>query len=201
MYIPIATITAFGFWYIFAPHEFFSLLNNPLRATGVSLSMILAVFAMQFIRKNDYGWAVFMKVLPIGLVFGLVDVGAKIVFLEGVDVFRGALTFNFVSFGVTSLVSLLIFINRRSFSDPLVWDRRVLWAGFISGALSVGALFCALVAIAYAPNPAFPGVVMILAPFWIFLLHKHLKVPDNANPYAGILIIFSAIGLLIFGGE
>lgn len=194
MYLSVAALTAFGFWYLLHPDDFIALINNTYLGPITIVSFLGVMAALQFMRRNDYGFKTFMTILPIGVLFGVVDVFVKLFIENKYPVLGATLTFVTLSFWVTAIVSYLYL---RHIKVPVSLDAPILKQGAILGALSCGAFLSGTLAIVNAPNPAYPGVIAMSVPVLLLIHHKIFGVKDDGSILASVFMV-ACIAALIY---
>ena len=58
-------------------------MDNPLNALGIAVAFLIFMFSIQFIRKNDAGWAALLAVIPIAVLYSVMSVISKIALEQG----------------------------------------------------------------------------------------------------------------------
>ena len=196
MYLPLAALAAFGFWYLLEPQAWALAMAEAALLKGLAVSSIAVMVALQFLRAHDYDRVLFLRVVPVGVAFGGLDALTKLV-LQGKEPVLGVvLSYSLAAFALTAVLS----------AGALMLDRRVyrvfvplyLRQGVLSGGLAVLMMGCALLALIGAPNPAYPGVVMMAGPLFIGVYHGMRGIPDSLSPLAGAVMLMGLCGLAFF---
>lgn len=186
MYLGVTAVAAFILWYMLKPTEMSALLSNEILAVALIICFIGVIVSLQFLRENDLSLKVLKTLLPLGLLFAFVDVSIKI-FIEGnYPIWQTVLTFVMVSFAVNAVFSYFYMVyDKREISV----DRPIIIQAALIGILSFATLFAATSAIVMAPNPAYPGIIMMNVPVLLFAYHKLTGTKDDASPaIAGAMI-------------
>ncbi|MFA7277242.1 MAG: hypothetical protein WC043_10635 [Pseudobdellovibrionaceae bacterium] len=197
MILPMAAISAYLTWWMMHPELRPELVDNPFQVLVACVSMTIVCVAMQLLRENDASLESFLIVLPVGISFGIIDSLTKGVFLEH-DLIGMALSYSFVAMCCCALTSWLAVIpeplggRRNKIVDPKMFTG-AFWCAFFT----VGITVAEVMALRIAPNPALPGILMVLTPLWLFGFNFLRKVEDDVSLTASILILVGAVGLLL----
>jgi hypothetical protein len=134
-------------------------------------------------------------VLPIVLIYGTGDILAKLhVSTDGLlpQLVVFLCVMNMTGFGV----SLLLLPLRPKHDQPLL-NRPLAKAGVRAALGSNVNQLCFFVSMLLAPNPAYPSMILLLIPVWLLVYHRLAKIPDDASPVAGTMMVVAAIVLMV----
>ncbi len=197
MMLPVAAIGAYATWWLIAPGERPRLVEQPVQVSVAIFSLLAICLALQKIRRNDNSWECFLIVLPVGIAFGITDALTKWV-LAGSHVYPLAIAYTFLAICVCAATAWAAAVPTPTGGRMTgLLDRKLLWGGFWCGFLTAGMYLSLTFALSLSPNPTYPGIVMALAPVWLYLLHQLRHTYDDASPSASIIIILGAVGLLL----
>lgn len=190
---PLMTIIMFVVWAIISPASLVVLLQNPLQGAGVVLALVMAIGAIQIVRRNEHGWKLFLTILPIAGAFAIINLGFRLV-TPAEDVFKAALALTFLQFVALVLGTSLFNLKRIK-----KWDftRHEYIASFWYGLFSIGCFAASINAIILAPNPAYPSIIIMTLPVVLWAWHKVTKQSDGASPSAGFIMVVAAILLVL----
>lgn len=198
MILPMAAFSAYMTWWMMKPEERPDLLENPFQVFIAVLSFTLVCFSFQKVRDNDSSWDSFLMVLPIGLSFGVIDAMTKDVLNDAQNLYSIILSYTFISLIACSITAWVAAIPTPVGGRPTgFWDKNLLWGSFWCGTWTAIMMLAGAFALAVAPNPSLPGLVMALTPLWLFALNHIRNVNDDVSIPASILIIAGSAGLLI----
>lgn len=196
MYLPLQVIGAFVLWSAIEPSSFITLLENPISIAGVSFCLMLAIAAAFIIRGNDVSWQSFKMVLPVGFIYGISIVVCKIGLQEASTV-SASITFMAIVWAVMFVVSLA-HISFRPNGAKNWMPKGMLKAACILAVIVNISYGMKLVAIMYAPNPAYAEAMRFLAPVWLMVYYFLTRQEDDASPRAGLALAASGLGIVIF---
>ena len=170
------------------------LIDNPINAFGVLVSFIIFMFSIQFIRKNDAGWAALLAVIPIAVLYSVMSVISKIALEQGSSLLDISLNFVFLCNVFMFLISLPLYYSQNR--SQFIPDKILISAGSVAFFHTVSWVF-ACVAIILTPNPAYVSVVTGLGPIWFMIYYKLRNIEDDASPLAGLMMAFAALLILV----
>lgn len=204
---PLKAFTAFFIWLLIDPESLQDLIDRPFIALGVISMMCLATYAMNGMRRHDASWQAFLMIGPMGLLVGILDGVFKLAMPEGSS-FALISGYLFIVFGVSSVIAFPVIWFRRNlkrrvwllgeFGDgkPIVVPGMIM-AGFWTALLTVIPAVALFKAFILSPNPGYPSAIMMMIPIWLLVYHKIRKIPDDASPFMGTLMVLSGVGLVI----
>lgn len=198
MSIPVSVMFSFFLSWMFVPENRLDIVEHPIRAGFFWLSIIVMFTALQKIRRNDNSWDSFVFVLPVGMLFGAMFFLRSMIIGPLETVFPQALSYTFVvSIVCAALAWVRVAFMPSHESERLLFDPRMLLGGAVCGVSWASMFMALLVAIAWAPNPAFPAMLLSLTPVWLLAYNKLMRIPDDASPAASMVMVAGAIGLLL----
>jgi hypothetical protein len=198
MMLPIAAIGAFITWWLIAPHERPTLVEQPIPVIASVFSLLTICLALQKVRANDTSWESFMIVMPIGIVFGIVDALTQKVMGNTFGVYAHAIAYTFISLVFCAVTAWLAAVPKPAGGRPYgFFHGKLLWGGFWCGFWTAGMFLASVFALATAPNPALPGIILALTPLWLFVWNRVRGQADDASPWASVVIIIGAVGLVL----
>ena len=204
MEMPIKTFVLFFFWLLLDPEMMMRMLHNPLQSLGILSMLILGSYAMNKMRDSDTGWHTFVQIVPMALMASCGDALVKYVLspYDGESLIPMTLSFIALTSIGNMLVSGSIIAIRPHVARPYevvpqLIVPNMLKAALIMSGLTFFMLMLFFYALALAPNPAYVTALGMLTPIWLLIFHKWKKIPDNASPVMGSLLVLSALGLLL----
>lgn len=197
IYMPLEAMVAMLIWAIVAPGTIAYYTDNLLVAGGVLLGLFVSTVALFRVRANDASLPNFLLVLPVAMTYAISGVVIKLV-LNDAEILSTALSFVLINFCVMSAVMGLVLLLKKMATKEMA-EVRVLKAGVLTGLFGVLAYFTFVVSLVYVPNPGYTSMFAMLMPVWMFVVHKFIKVDDDAKPLAtagivaGIVILVTAV--------
>ena len=196
MYQPIEIILVFAFWLMIDPIQRQYLSDNPLKALGIGAGFLIFIASMKFVRKNDVGWLAFLAVVPIAVLYALDRIITKLALEEGVSMLAISLNFVFLSNIFMFIMSLPLLYNISAVK--LVPSKAVLNGAAWIALFHTLAWVLVCIATILTPNPSYVAVIVGLAPVWFYIYYRLRRIPDDANPVAGIFMMLASFIVLLF---
>jgi hypothetical protein len=198
MVLPLAAIGAYATWWLLMPSERPVLVETPGRVYLAVLSILMILLAMQKVRANDAGWESFVTVMPIGLVFGIVDALTKWVMGDDFDAYGLGVSYSFLSMLLCAGVAWIAAMPKPAGGRKMgFFEGKVLWGSFWCGFWTAGFFLSGVFALYLAPNPTYPGIILALTPLWLYALNYVRGQDDDASPVPSLLIVIGAAMLLV----
>lgn len=194
MNVPLEAMVAFVIWFFLMPEMMSNYVSDAQGTTMTGLGYVVATVGLMRIRQNDMGWKGFSKIVPGAVALGLSGVLIKMV-APSEMLPHAAFTFVFVSYAIMTLLMGFVLLIRKEATRELL-ETNLLQAGVLAGVFSASSFVCLIFSLAYASNPAYPVVLVMLVPVWLFLYHKIRKEEDNASPQAAMAIVLG-VALLV----
>lgn len=195
MFMPLQLFTVFVAWTLIDKALLQKYLTNPTQFVGIILCFIIVTGCVLTLRKNDFGWRMFLIAMPIGLGHAVMDVLCKIV-LKGQSLWDAATVLIVLSCITGIVVSAAVIAFRPAKKRDLLSPQMLQAACFI-GLAGLGGFYTSIMAISTAPNPAYFNAISMLSPVWLYAWHKMVGIEDKANPLASMGMLLAAIGLII----
>ena len=196
MHQPISLVLIFLFWLVLDQEQRVFLAENPLNAAGIGLAFIVFIFSVQFIRKNDAGWQALLAVVPIAVLYAAMTVISKLALEHGQTLLNISLTFVFVANVFMFIISMPVLYSQRVVA--LIPNIKTLKGAALVSFFHTLSWVLAAIAIIMTPNPAYVAVMTGLAPIWFYIYYRLRRIPDDANPVAGIFMMVASFMVLLF---
>lgn len=196
MHLPINIFITFFAWLALDPQQLKALMGDHTQLGFILLSFVILVVSLQFIRRNDAGWRTLMVMVPIGVLYAFINTMTKYVLMDGQTLLAISLTFVLVSNVLQFLFSFPVHVGQNLGRTPL-FDKGILKQSLIIGFLHTASWILFSMCMILTPNPAYPVVITALNPVWFMVYYKMRGIEDHASPYAGAMMVLSAIILLL----
>jgi hypothetical protein len=194
LYMPLKALLVFVSWLVIDQAARNHMFDNPLRlplVLGLFAIMVLAVNAM---RRNDASWKALVAVSPIIILYGAADVLTRQV-LPAAELAQNMIMYMFIVYASSWGFSMAYWPWRKNPGQPF-YNSKLFHAAVEAVVGSAINYICFLIALVKAPNPAYVSMIFLLAPVWLLVYHKVTGKRDDANPYAGMVLVVAAILLI-----
>lgn len=196
---PVGVVITFIFWLCLKPEEINFFIENWINAMAILVSFGLFAYGFSMVRKSDTGAHILSTVVSIALLFSLSTIVSKIALETNAEVIGVSLNFVMVCNLFMFLISFPIFVYRLNQRKFTITKKDIKGAAYISVSHTVSWILLCF-ALIYAENPAYVSVLIGLTPLWFMIYYKLRNIKDDSNPRAGLIMAFSAILVIIFGG-
>jgi hypothetical protein len=162
---------------------------------GILACLLVIGMALMNFRRNDASWETFIAVLPIVGIYGAFDIFSRLGMPQNVDFLSHFVVFMCI-LSLSSFLASVCFLPWRPKPElPLMHPKLVRAAGWaaIGGVTNQTCFFAALL---LGPSPAYVSMIVLLTPVWLLVYHRIAKIKDDANPYAGTIIVLAAMVLM-----
>lgn len=196
LHIPIKAILVFAAWPLVdeaARHHMLS--EEPWQVMAGLVFFGIMVISINAMRRNDASWAALRALVPVIVLYSASDIAGRLV-LDPAQLSSHLIVYLFVATAVSAGFSLMLYPWRPKPEQPL-FDKNLFQAAGWAGVISTLNHACFFIGLALAPNPAYVSMIALIAPAWLFVYHRLFNIPDNASPWASIVLIMGAVGLLV----
>lgn len=191
---PVKIFFVFCIWLAIDAAQRSYMLDNPLILLGILLCFTVMAVALLCVRQNDASFAAFIMVLPAGILFGLEELLVRFG-LEGRTDVAHSLMFVIVGFSVSGVLAFVYGLYRDK--GLILYDKKKQWVGSaIIGVLILFGVGIYNLALAEAPNPAYPSAIITLSILWLTIYYRYKRNERN-NLVSGIAMMASAMGVLL----
>lgn len=195
LFMPVEALVGFMLWMLVDPNMRETLLSKPLTLGLVLLSFIIISGALATIRRNDAGWTAFLIVAPLGVLHALSGVLFKFSVVDSHIV--GNILIYILVANMVAIILCTSFLAMQKDIQQSLCPPGMMRAALFYGVLGVMGQFFFFSATSLAPNPGYVVAIVMLAPAWILLYKKIRKLPDDASPIAGMIMVAGAILLVL----
>lgn len=195
MFVPAEALAAFVLWYMFIPDQGQFFLSSATQTALTGLGFVLATLGVLLVRRNDAGLKELFAILPGAAALGGAAVLIKMMILPTM-LPHAAFTFVFVAYAVMAVLMGFVALIRKE-ADQSFFDTKLVQVGVMTGIFSVSAFICFIYSLSYAPNPAYPVLLLMAVPVWLSVYRGLRKEKDAAHPFYAGMIVFG-LGLLVY---
>ncbi len=188
---PFKIIFAFFIWAAMNKVQGLVTFDNALQMVGVNAVLIVMLASFLYMAREKMNIAIFKNILPISLMFAILDIGMKMVLEEGLS---SVFVYVFIA-TLSAALTVFSFMAYRGRKKAL-WIPNKIKAGLILALCNVSGMLCFVTAIQASDNPSYPTIVTLLSGVWLLIFYRLKKVPDNMSPAMGTLLVFCAMLLI-----
>lgn len=194
VYMPLKALLVFAIWVAIDAKSRAHITEDPLTIPLILGLFFIMVLALNAMRRNDTSWRALVAVLPVVVLYGASDIFARLS-MSPVEMADKVVIFMFIVYVSATWSGLLYWPWRREPNKPFITEK-LFHAAMEAAAASALSYICFLIALIKAPNPAYVSMICLLAPVWLLLYNKLRGYKDDANPYAGMVLVVAAILLI-----
>jgi hypothetical protein len=194
LYMPLEAAAGLALWALVAPGMWEFYADSIPLTVAILVALVASSIALTKVRGHDITLETFIIVAPVGMTYALSGVVIKMV-VEEAHVLPMALNFVFVLYAVMAAAMLVMLALKRKFSKEMI-AAKSLKAGALTGLFGVMAYMTFIIGIVKADNPGYVSMLAMLLPVWLLVVHKMIRLDDDADPRASV-VIAGACGLLI----
>lgn len=202
--MPVTVWGSFLLWFFVDPGLLRSYAAEPVRATGIVLTLVACVYFAMRLHKCEVTKAALRAMAPALAGYVLSTVLNKMALSAGAvnGGFTGAVyAYMFVQSAIAVFMAgpLLIFKERNKRRAPAGWGAPMaILASLMAGFVWVSHMAYKNYAVAYAPHPSYQAAVNLTAPVFIMLFYKLVKHREqNVDVKSGMGIVVSALLLVL----
>lgn len=189
LYSPLATLVALVMWFCLSASERARIFAAPEAGLLLLLALGAAAYGLNRLRRNDASLAAFIAVLPVGILYGATDVLARLV-IDADALLAGVIVYAFVSFLVMTVTNFFVLGPRQVIQARPTAEFWRVAATLATAAVIFQMLFT--VALVWAPNPAYPGFLIMMMPALLLAYHHLRGIKDEADWRAALVIVAGA---------
>jgi len=177
-----------------------SFFADPVMAAGIVIALLLAAVGSSFIRKCTLSKDAFIFFFPVLLCSIAVDILNKTA-MDSSSVLGGIIMYAWLQGVIISVVCLLkqCAVHKKPISS--LFEKRVLYAGGLIGLGFILANIFKNTAMTFTVNPAYVTAIVLISPIWTSLFYRLKGAKEQANEWAGLLVVASSIMLVIFASN
>lgn len=198
--MPLKVLFAFLIWLVIDEAYRYGLVADPVKAFLLGLCFISSVLAMNVMRRSDMGLLTLLLIVPDALLYAIYDVLAKYVLEINFDA-NALMAFALLcNVFVAAVMQLMVLWPARKGVAVRPTRHQLVQAAKLA-VLSAICWVLVPLSLVLAANPAYPGMVMMLAPVWLMVYYRITRVKDEAHPWAGFIMVLAALGVALLSGN
>lgn len=201
-FMAITVLVTTFLWWLLTPKEFVALLQQG----NVFITLLLVLFGFTFcywqMIRTKISRQTARYIMPAVFALAGMSIITKYIALGGSSVWQSIAYYLSVATFVSGCYNLKCYIQHRRniiFKQKIdeVFSRRM-WkiGGYLIG-FSATLITAKTMALRAAPNPGYVTALLLVAPFFVFALNRHYKIPDNVSVRAGFAMMFFLLLLAV----
>lgn len=201
-FMAITVLVTTFLWWMLTPKEFVALLQQG----NVFITLLLVLFGFTFcywqMIRTKISRQTARYIMPAVFALAGMSIITKYIALGGSSVWQSIAYYLSVATFVSGCYNLKCYIQHRRniiFKQKIdeVFSRRM-WkiGGYLIG-FSAALIIAKTMALRAAPNPGYVTALLLVAPFFVFALNRHYKIPDNVSVRAGFAMMFFLLLLAV----
>ena len=201
-FMAITVLVTTFLWWLLTPKEFVALLQQG----NVFITLLLVLFGFTFcywqMIRTKISRQTARYIMPAVFALAGMSIITKYIALGGSSVWQSIAYYLSVATFVSGCYNLKCYIQHRRniiFKQKIdeVFSRRM-WkiGGYLIG-VSAALITAKTMALRAAPNPGYVTALLLVAPFFVFALNRHYKIPDNVSVRAGFAMMFFLLLLAV----
>ena len=188
-------------WWLMTPHEFLKILQN---GTVFSLLIfILLGFTVSYwlMLKDSITKEITLYMAPVILALAFMSVITKDIAIHSSSSWSGIIYYLTVSTFVSGVYNSYLFVKKEKL-DMKGYVRQVFFAptraaGLYIVGFSAALIMAKTIALRVAPNPGYVTALLLTSPFFVLIMNKYNRIPDDFSLRAGLFNVLFLIALLV----
>lgn len=188
-------------WWLMTPHEFLKILQN---GTVFSLLIfILLGFTVSYwlMLKDSITKEITFYMAPVILALAFMSVITKDIAIHSSSSWSGIIYYLTVSTFVSGIYNSYLFVKKEKL-DMKGYVRQVFSAptraaGLYIVGFSAALIMAKTIALRVAPNPGYVTALLLTSPFFVLIMNKYNRIPDDFSLRAGLFNVLFLIALLV----
>lgn len=193
--IPLNVIVTFFMWIVIKPDVLHGYMDEPLRATGIFVAMLGAVFFAMRLQDHPVSRHAIRALGPVILMSGMGVVFAKIALDSAGMASNSSAVFGYMA--VQAFFMIIVFGALETFWQPVpraVFTGRVaMQTGFLMGLNTIVHMAFKSYAYQLVDNPAYVSALILTTPLIVLLYYKLFKGQIVGNLKAGFMILLCVV--------
>ena len=188
-------------WWLMTPHEFDKILAN--KTVFSLLIFILLGFTVSYwlMLKDSITKEITFYMAPVILALSFMSVITKDIAIHSSSSWSGIIYYLTVSTFVSGVYNSYLFVKKEKL-DMKGYVRQVFSAptraaGLYIVGFSAALIMAKTIALRVAPNPGYVTALLLTSPFFVLIMNKYNRIPDDFSLLAGLFNVLFLIALLV----
>ena len=188
-------------WWLMTPHEFDKILAN--KTVFSLLIFILLGFTVSYwlMLKDSITKEITFYMAPVILALAFMSVITKDIAIHSSSSWSGIIYYLTVSTFVSGVYNSYLFVKKEKL-DIKGYVRQVFSAptraaGLYIIGFSAALIMAKTIALRVAPNPGYVTALLLTSPFFVLIMNKYNRIPDDFSLLAGLFNVLFLIALLV----
>lgn len=188
-------------WWLMTPHEFDKILAN--KTVFSLLIFILLGFTVSYwlMLKDSITKEITFYMAPVILALAFMSVITKDIAIHSSSSWSGIIYYLTVSTFVSGVYNSYLFVKKEKL-DMKGYVRQVFSAptraaGLYIIGFSAALIMAKTIALRVAPNPGYVTALLLTSPFFVLIMNKYNRIPDDFSLLAGLFNVLFLIALLV----
>lgn len=188
-------------WWLMTPHEFDKILAN--KTVFNLLIFILLGFTVSYwlMLKDSITKEITFYMAPVILALAFMSVITKDIAIHSSSSWSGIIYYLTVSTFVSGVYNSYLFVKKEKL-DMKGYVRQVFSAptraaGLYIVGFSAALIMAKTIALRVAPNPGYVTALLLTSPFFVLIMNKYNRIPDDFSLLAGLFNVLFLISLLV----
>ncbi len=188
-------------WWLMTPHEFDKILAN--KTVFSLLIFILLGFTVSYwlMLKDSITKEITFYMAPVILALAFMSVITKDIAIHSSSSWSGIIYYLTVSTFVSGVYNSYLFVKKEKL-DMKGYVRQVFSAptraaGLYIVGFSAALIMAKTIALRVAPNPGYVTALLLTSPFFVLIMNKYNRIPDDFSLLAGLFNVLFLIALLV----
>lgn len=188
-------------WWLMTPHEFDKILAN--KTVFSLLIFILLGFTVSYwlMLKDSITKEIIFYMSPVILALAFMSVITKDIAIHSSSSWSGIIYYLTVSTFVSGVYNSYLFVKKEKL-DMSGYIRQVFSAptraaGLYIVGFSAALIMAKTIALRVAPNPGYVTALLLTSPFFVLIMNKYNRIPDDFSLRAGLFNVLFLISLLV----
>ena len=188
-------------WWLMTPHEFDKILAN--KTVFSLLIFILLGFTVSYwlMLKDSITKEITFYMAPVILALAFMSVITKDIAIHSSSSWSGIIYYLTVSTFVSGVYNSYLFVKKEKL-DIKGYVRQVFSAptraaGLYIVGFSAALIMAKTIALRVAPNPGYVTALLLTSPFFVLIMNKYNRIPDDFSLRAGLFNVLFLIALLV----